>query len=50
VTAIRHVLGLIAAGELVVSSDVVHGLAVALDDALEAYAAAAGRSASGRPV
>lgn len=39
-SAVRHVLELIAAGELEVTRQVVDGLAVALDDALEAYAVA----------
>ena len=39
VTAIRHVLEGVAEGRLVVSESVVAGLAVALDAALDAYAA-----------
>jgi hypothetical protein len=39
VTAIRHVLEGIADGRFAVAGPVVAGLEVALDDALEAYAA-----------
>ncbi|MBX3260482.1 MAG: hypothetical protein KF782_12380 [Labilithrix sp.] len=46
-TAIRHVLELIADRELVVSSAVVRGLGLALDDALERYAEVAGRQVDG---
>jgi hypothetical protein len=43
VTSIRHVLELIARGELVVSREIVDGLGAALDIALGAYGAFARR-------
>jgi hypothetical protein len=46
VAAIRYVLGLIASGELVVSSEIVEGLGVALDGALQLYAEVASERAA----